>query len=661
MPWQRGPMTSLPDGDLGALLEYLQERRNFDFRGYKRPSLTRRIAKRMQAVGVEDYQSYRDFLEANPGEFAELFNTILINVTKLLRDPEAWEVLAKEAVAEIAQRKGPDEPIRIWSAGCASGEEAYSLAVLFAEALGEDRFRRTTKIYATDADSDALLDARQGRYRERDLVEALGVERTARFFEVEDGHGTFRGDLRRALIFGRHDLVQDPPISRIDLLVCRNTLMYFTADVQVRVLASFHFALNPGGYLFLGKAEALVTRTNLFEVVDLRTRVFRKDGALARSAWAAPVPRPLVRPRPADTPPGDAADAMAFEQSPVAQFVVGIDGTLVRASRAARRIFSIGSASLGRHVRELDLLYQATELRAALERCLRDLRPVAVGGLSWPVAEQVSTFDAFLAPLEAEAGVLVVLVDVTRYRHLQDDLEQSQRELETAYEEVQSTVEELETTNEELQSTNEELETTNEELHSTNEELETMNEELQSTNEELETSNNELRERSAEVVELNKFLGAVLGGLRSAVVVLGREMDVRAWNRQAEDLWGLRSDEVIGHHFLNLDIGFPVEKVRPAIRRCLAGAGESEHIELTVPAINRRGRAVSCVVRATGLDGDGVPGGVILTMDASPRAETPGMPEASETPAGENGAGAPVVPGPADEAGGRPGDGEAGG
>src|SRR5215467_9454822 len=201
------------NGELEALLDYLHERRNFDFRGYKRASLSRRIFKRMQAINVDDYQRYIEVLEANPGEFAELFNTILINVTSFMRDKEAWDALAADVIPALAEAKGPEDPVRVWSAGCASGQEAYSLAVLFADALGEERFRRAVKIYATDADNDALNDARHGRYPERQLVEAFGEERANRFFDVEAGYGVFRSDLRRALIFGRHDLVQDPPIS----------------------------------------------------------------------------------------------------------------------------------------------------------------------------------------------------------------------------------------------------------------------------------------------------------------------------------------------------------------------------------------------------------------------------------------------------------------
>ncbi|MGN6791078.1 MAG: CheR family methyltransferase [Streptosporangiaceae bacterium] len=611
-------MTAPPNGEFEALLEYLHERRNFDFRGYKRASLTRRIFKRMQMINVDDYQRYIEILEANPGEFAELFNTILINVTSLMRDKEAWDAMASRVITEILDAKQPEDPVRIWSAGCASGEEAYSLAVLFADAMGEDRFRRLVKIYATDADNDALATARHGRYRESDLVAAFGTEFTNRFFEKDGDHGVFRGDLRRALIFGRHDLVQDPPISRIDLVTCRNTLMYFTSDVQSKILANFHFALNPGGYLFLGKSEALVTRSQMFQVVDLRQHIMRKDGkspeptqlAVAKQARQVKAGRSSGAGKPIES---------AFEFSAVGQVVIDANGVIALANRAARRTFAIGSAELGRHLREAEFSFRPTDLRGPVERVLREKRQVTIEDVLWhsPAStEEPMTLDIVISPLESHGGALISLLDVTRYQHLRQDLERSQRELETAYEELQSTVEELETTNEELQSTNEELETTNEELHSTNEELETMNEELQSTNEELETINNELRERSSEVTELNQFLQAILGSLKSAVIVLGTQMEVKAWNRQAEELWGLRSDEVLGHHFLNLDIGFPVDALRRQVRDCLAG--REQRAQLVKNAVNRRGRAIETTVNVSCLIGDEATTGVILMMDAVP-------------------------------------------
>ena len=603
------------NGELETLLEYINERRNFDFRGYKRASLTRRICKRMQALDVDDYQQYMEMLEANPGEFADLFNTILINVTAFLRDRDAWAALAETAIPQIVGAKGPDDPVRVWSAGCASGEEAYSLAVLLAEAFGEDRFRQSVKIYATDADSDALADARRGRYRYEDLVEAFGEERAGRFFDTDGEYGIFRADLRRALIFGRHDLVQDPPISRIDLLTCRNTLMYFTAEVQAKVLASFQFALNPGGYLFLGRSEALVTRTQMFEVVDLPQHILRQDGIGAEPAAVPPAPpaRPGGSPRLDGHRPMEAL----FEQNVVAQVMLDASGNIAAANRAARRMFSIGSTDLGRQLHEAEFYQRPADLRTPIERAQRERRPMAVYDVPWQGPDEMRALDIIVSPLDGPPGLVISFLDATRYQHLRAGLEDSRRELKTAYEELQSTVEELETTNEEFQSTNEELETTNEELHSTNEELETMNEELQSTNEELETINNELRDRSSEVTELNQFLQSILGSFQSAVVVLGTEMEVRAWNRQAEDLWGLRADEVLNQHFLNLDIGFPVEKLRGPIRSLLAGRTEQD--QLTCPAVNRRGLPVECTVSLSQLAGAGTTRGVILVMDAVAR------------------------------------------
>ncbi len=602
------------DGELEALLEYVHDRRNFDFRGYKRASLTRRIVKRMHAIDVDGYQRYIEVLEANPGEFAELFNTILINVTALLRDREAWDALADTVIPRIVETKDPADPVRVWSAGCASGEEAYSLAVLLAEAFGEERFRQSVKIYATDADEDALADARRGRYRCQNLVDAFGEERTRRFFDADGEYGIFRGDLRRALIFGRHDLVQDPPISRIDLLACRNTLMYFTADVQAKVLAGFQFALNPGGYLFLGKSEALVTRTQMFEVVNLAQHILRKEGA---ADLVAMTPDPAVRPGGSLRSDGRRPMEALFEQNVVAQVMLDASGNIVQANRSARRMLSIGSAELGRPLRDTELYQRPAELRTPIELVQRERRPVVIYDVPWMGPDEVRSLDIIVAPLDGPSGLVISFLDASRNQHLRVELEDSRRELKTAYEELQSTVEELETTNEEFQSTNEELETTNEELHSTNEELETMNEELQSTNEELETINNELRERSAEVTELNEFLESILASLQSAVVVLGTEMEIRAWNRQAEDLWGLRSDEVLNQHFLNLDIGFPVERLRGPIRSLLAG--RTEHDQLTCPAVNRRGRPIESTVSLSQLVGAGTTRGVILVMDAVPR------------------------------------------
>jgi chemotaxis methyl-accepting protein methylase len=294
--------TESPVSDFVKLLEYLKRARGFDFSGYKLSGLVRRVQKRMQQVGVASYGEYVDFLEVHPDEFLPLFNTVLINVTGFFRDPEAWRALAERILPRILESKGAGEPIRCWSAGCASGEEAYTLAILLAEALGDDELRQRVKIYATDADEEALAQARQGSYsaaQVEDVPEAL----RARYFEPAGERYVFRPDLRRSLIFGRHDLVQDAAISRLDLLVCRNTLMYFNVEAQGRILSRFHFALGRGGYLFLGKAETLLSHNNSFRLPH-RARLLAGEparpavqrpgsGLLGRPALAGRERRPL--------------------------------------------------------------------------------------------------------------------------------------------------------------------------------------------------------------------------------------------------------------------------------------------------------------------------------------------------------------------------------
>ncbi len=259
-----------------GLLEYLLNARGFDFHGYKPASLSRRIRKRMEAVGLDSFAAYQDYLEVHPDEFATLFNVILINVTGFFRDQAAWDAVRTTAVPQIIDGKAPNDPIRAWSAGCATGEEAYTIAMVLAEALGPAQFSERVKIYATDVDEEALNTARQGAYQERQ-IEGIPPDLLSKYFEHLDGLYFFRKDLRRHLIFGRHDLINDAPISRIDLLSCRNTLMYLNAETQARVLSRLHFALNDGGFLLLGRAETLMAHGQIFAPVDLKRRLSRKS------------------------------------------------------------------------------------------------------------------------------------------------------------------------------------------------------------------------------------------------------------------------------------------------------------------------------------------------------------------------------------------------
>jgi two-component system, chemotaxis family, CheB/CheR fusion protein len=250
------PPADQPDPSFERLLTYLKEVRAFDFTGYKRASLMRRVRHQMRQVGVDRFDDYLDHLQVHPDEFTALFDTILINVTSFFRDPESWDQLASEVLPALLEATG-DDTIRVWSAGCATGQEAYSVAIMLVEALGAAEYRRRVKIYATDIDEPALSTARQAAYTDKE-VKSLPGDYLGKYFEQIGGRYVFRADLRRNVIFGRNDLVQDAPISRIDLLSCRNTLMYFNAETQARIVARLGFALRPRGVLFLGKAEMLL-------------------------------------------------------------------------------------------------------------------------------------------------------------------------------------------------------------------------------------------------------------------------------------------------------------------------------------------------------------------------------------------------------------------
>ncbi len=601
-----------------SLLDYLRYSRGFDFTGYKRGSLMRRVQKRLYTLSMSSFGDYLDYLQVHPDEFPLLFNTILINVTSFFRDKVTWDYLSAEILPRLVEQKGPQEPIRVWSAGCASGEEAYSLAIMLVEYLGPEAFRQRVKIYATDMDEEALSQARLAIYKPDDL-KAVPGELRDKYFTHQNGQYSFNSDLRRAVIFGQHDLVQDAPISRLDLLVCRNTLMYFNAETQGRILARFHFALNDTGILYLGKAEMLLTHANLFTPLDLKYRFFSK------------VPRPEMRERLlALGQTGEEIIAnrlsrqirmrdLAFDSAPEAHLIVDANGVLLLANERAKTMFGLTPATLGRMLHELEICYHPLGLRPLIEQVIAEHHALTIPDVEQPTADGTSIFlDVHILPLADNSshliGVSIVFAEITRSKRLEEQLKISKAELETTNEELQSTNEELETTNEELQSTVEELETTNEELQSTNKELETMNEELQSTNEELETINDELRQRTAELNDSKAFLETILGNLSAGVVVVDREFHILNWNTQAEDLWGLRADEIMGQSLLGLDIGLPVEQLKLPIRSILDEKADSR--EVTLQAINRRGKTIQCRVSCTPFRGVGKERqGVVLMMD----------------------------------------------
>ena len=602
------------------LLAHLRQTRGFDFTGYKRQSLQRRVSKHMRTHSIETFSNYLDYLEVHPEEFQSLFNTILINVTAFFRDMPAWKYLWEERLPALIATIPPEEPIRIWSAGCSSGEEAYTLAMILAELLAPSDFRTRVKIYATDVDEEALAEARRANYSLRDL-EAIPEALRDKYFEPAAGRRyVFQKDLRRSVIFGRHDLVQDAPISRLDLLVCRNALMYLNAETQGRIVSRLHFALRPSGLLFLGKAEMLLSHGNLFSPVNLPYRIFEKvpGNTLRDRTFTFTTPNAKNK-ETQQTPQGLLREA-AFDAIALAHIVVDLDGMLAIANHQACTLFNLEQKDLGNPFHDLEISYRPLELRARIQKVYSDKAPLFIQDVEHhPGEDLLQFFDVQLVPLKGKddsiIGVGITFDEVTHRHQLQTRLEDYEQNLETANEELQSANEELETTNEELQSTNEELETTNEELQSTNEELETMNEELQSANAELQTINDELQLRTEESNQANAYLSSVLTSINSGVVVLDRQCNILTWNQASANLWGLRFDEVRGRSFWDLDIGLPVEELRKTLQDCLNGKDRIELLQLA--SVNRRGRSFPCRITCTPLIGaDGNRQGVILLMEA---------------------------------------------
>ncbi|MFM6276916.1 MAG: CheR family methyltransferase, partial [Dolichospermum sp.] len=369
------PNFDIKDINFESLLQYLKINRGFDFSGYKRSTIMRRVVKQMQYLNIENFSDYQDYLEVHPDEFKALFNTILINVTSFFRDSSAWDYLAKDIIPNILRKK-LDQQVRIWSAGCASGEEAYTLAIIFAEILGIEDFRQRVKIYATDIDEEALNQARQANYSGKN-IHSVPLELRNKYFDLNNKNYIVHQDLRRAVIFGRHDLLQDAPISRLDLLVCRNTLMYFNLETQGRIINRFHFALNDHGYLFLGKAEMLVTHANLFTPVNLKDRVFAKvfSGNVRNRQL---IMANLQHQKSSNMSQEIRVRELAFDKASSAQIVINNQGILIMINNQARNLFKLTLQDINRPFQDLELSYRPLELRSLIDQVYNESRPITL-------------------------------------------------------------------------------------------------------------------------------------------------------------------------------------------------------------------------------------------------------------------------------------------
>jgi two-component system CheB/CheR fusion protein len=589
------------------LLDMLHTEHRFDFREYKTVSLLRRIRARMSHVRVEGFDTYVDYLRMHSGEASSLFNSILVNVTGFFRDPDAWEALRTDALPPIIAAASNSGRFRVWTAGCSTGEETYSTAILIADALGTDAGAVDVKIYATDIDEEALVTARQAVFRTDQLKDVPG-DVLERYF-IPDGHlFRVRRELRRWCIFGRHNLAQDPPLPQISLLTCRNLLIYFKSPLQERLVARFHYALREGGILFLGRSESLMAGSRGFVPVSQKWRIFRRSSDLTTLPDVASLHHDVAAgPRAAGLaaaePPRITA-AGVIRALPYPAMVIGLDDSVREWNEAATALYEIPAENaVGRQFRDLDISYRAEGLRARIEDVKRVVASVRLDNVVFNRRSGEAVHVDFWVcrvydDRSRSAAILVAAWDGTAVERFREEIVRLGEQHATATEELQSTNEELETTNEELQSTNEELETTNEELQSTNEELVTTVDELQAANRELAARSNELR-------RLSLYHTAVVKSVQDAIVVLDQNFSVIVWNAAAERLFGVPSSAAEGRDLFALPLGGPIPLMRLAFAR-LSGRSGAQAEEIQFEAPESQGGTRPVVVRfETLVDGEG--------------------------------------------------------
>ena len=565
VPLQAGK--DLPPDAFEEIISVIRTQTKIDFADYRHSTILRRVSRRMKTTHIDSLETYAEVLKGSPEEARELAAELLIGVTSFFRDAEAYRAL-KELVEILVRSKGEGEPIRIWVPACSTGEEAYSIAILFLEAFRKIGGLPRLQLFATDLDESALAQARRGLYSAASL-ESIDRGHLKRYFTELGQNFQVNGEVRDLIVFSKHNLIEDPPFSKLDLISCRNLFIYFNAILQRRILERLHYGLRQGGYLFLGKSESIGERQDLFSTHDSSAKIYRALTGVPTSYRPVAVngglePPTVLQPRPdvgRRKRESGCHEAISKCLGPPSVVVNSSDKPLYVGSRIAPYLQVPTGAS------DFDIFsLVSTEVRAELRAMMAHSRREKVivrsrvhvaehEGDRWNYRLEVHPFEqgdtgeeltviGFIpvrALVEAPADEETVDIEPAG-RSLQ--FEAMEHELASMREHLQTMVEELETSNEELQALNEELQSSNEELQSTNEELETSNEELQSTNEELTTVNEEMAVKTQELTEAYAFLENTLESLAHPVLVTDPEGHVLRFNKSAKAIFEIDESEI---------------------------------------------------------------------------------------------------------------------
>jgi two-component system, chemotaxis family, CheB/CheR fusion protein len=566
----------------------LQTRTGHDFNRYKKNTLTRRIERRMRVLQVSDVPEYIDILRKSDDEAKHLFRDLLINVTQFFRDKEAFATLARDVIPKIVEGRGAEEQIRLWVPGCSTGEEAYSLAILLAEGMKETAVVARIQIFASDIDEEALDVARIGRYPDT-IAEDVTPERLTRFFTPTDSGYVINKDIRETCIFSPHSVIKDPPFSRMDLISCRNLLIYLSSQLQTKLIPIFHYALKPQGYLFLGPSENISQHARLFSPVDSASRIFIRGDAPRSQDFQFPLSSPAAFQAELRAPPRRIAEKERNHQERLVErlildgyapaFAVITDaGDIVHSSNRTGKYLELPGGVPNLNIVDMARPTIRNDIRAVLRQAIREKRRVIQPNIECGVNGGRQAIDLIVQPVPHSSHYVVIFQDIGALRserageidlpHQQSEGEDARvRELETdlqlTRERLRTTIEELETSNEEMKSSNEEIMSMNEELQSTNEELESSKEELQSINEELETVNVELRHKVAELSRANSDLQNLFESTQIATIFLGNDLRIKNFTPATKKIFSL----------IEGDKGRPL--VDLASKLPLAGLGEA--------------------------------------------------------------------------------------
>ncbi|WP_198541024.1 CheR family methyltransferase [Mesorhizobium sp. LCM 4577] len=561
---------------LSRIAALLRVRTGHDFSGYKDNTILRRIQRRMQVLQIDDPSAFYERLRDEPQQVDLLFQDLLIGVTSFFRDEHAFDVLERLVIPRLFEDRKPDETIRVWVPGCATGEEAYSIAMLLKEAAPRGAASPNLQIFATDIDERALEVARAGRYPAT-IASDITPKRLKEFFSREDGTYRIAAELREICLFSSHNLLRDPPFSKLDLIACRNLLIYMGPELQEKIVPIFHYALRNNGYLFLGSSENVTRHARLFSTVDKASRIFQKRGAVTPHrlpefplAAAARQAAPNVRQRSTNGTLQEVAERVIVERYAPAYVVVNAGGELMHSSGGTGKYLELAAGAPDHNVFSMARRGLRMDLRAALHKAASTGQVAIQNKITVGTNGGRQTISLAVQPLPSDGSsdplYMLVFRDVGGIKpesedepvHTTDDVEsanvsQLERELRETKERLQITTEELESSNEELKSSNEELSSINEELQSSNEELETSKEELQSINEELQTVNAELNIRVDELSRANNDMANLLESTQIATVFLDRDLCIKSFTPTARDLFRL----------VESDVGRPLAHVRP--------------------------------------------------------------------------------------------------